>query len=144
MYASCVTYIQFAYYQYYIFRGKVAVFTILCEQYQPSLRRDPSYTEVSVHSSYPSIQSQHPPNWPHPSFHHLSWNVTQCHCIVMSLSEPLLQLVGADLVQSCHNMVMWTILWVLTLHSKQCLHLNSVLYCKLYLYCGCWVFCCFF
>lgn len=28
-------------------RGTVAVFTILVEQYQPTLRRDPSYTEVS-------------------------------------------------------------------------------------------------
>lgn len=27
--------------------GKLAVFTVLCEQYQPSLRRDPMYNEVS-------------------------------------------------------------------------------------------------
>lgn len=26
--------------------GKLAVFTVLCEQYQPSLRRDPMYNEV--------------------------------------------------------------------------------------------------
>lgn len=29
------------------FRGKLTVFTVLCEQYQPSLRRDPMYNEVS-------------------------------------------------------------------------------------------------
>lgn len=28
------------------FRGKLTVFTVLCEQYQPSLRRDPMYNEV--------------------------------------------------------------------------------------------------
>ena len=28
-------------------RGKLTVFTVLCEQYQPSLRRDPMYNEVS-------------------------------------------------------------------------------------------------
>ena len=27
-------------------RGKLTVFTVLCEQYQPSLRRDPMYNEV--------------------------------------------------------------------------------------------------
>lgn len=27
------------------FRGKLTVFTVLCEQYQPSLRRDPMYNE---------------------------------------------------------------------------------------------------
>lgn len=30
------------------FRGKLTVFTVLCEQYQPSLKRDPMYNEVSV------------------------------------------------------------------------------------------------
>lgn len=29
------------------FRGKLTVFTVLCEQYQPSLKRDPMYNEVS-------------------------------------------------------------------------------------------------
>lgn len=29
-------------------RGKLTVFTVLCEQYQPSLRRDPMYNEVSL------------------------------------------------------------------------------------------------
>lgn len=28
--------------------GKLAVFTVLCEQYQPSLRRDPMYNEVRL------------------------------------------------------------------------------------------------
>ena len=28
-----------------IFSGKLAAFTVLCEQYQPSLRRDPSYSD---------------------------------------------------------------------------------------------------
>ena len=36
----------------YICRGKVAVFTILCEQYQPSLKRDPDFNEVST--KYPA------------------------------------------------------------------------------------------
>ena len=36
---------------FYIYRGKVAVFTILCEQYQPSLKRDPDCNEVSVKST---------------------------------------------------------------------------------------------
>ena len=27
-------------------RGKLTVFTVLCEHYQPSLRRDPMYNEV--------------------------------------------------------------------------------------------------
>lgn len=27
-------------------RGKLTVFTVLCEQYQPALRRDPMYNEV--------------------------------------------------------------------------------------------------
>ena len=31
-----------------IYRGKVAAFTILCEQYQPSLKRDPACNEVST------------------------------------------------------------------------------------------------
>jgi len=26
--------------------GKLTVFTVLCEQYQPSLKRDPMYNEV--------------------------------------------------------------------------------------------------
>lgn len=30
------------------FRGKLTVFTVLCEQYQPSLRRDPMYNEVRL------------------------------------------------------------------------------------------------
>lgn len=30
------------------FSGKLTVFTVLCEQYQPSLKRDPMYNEVSV------------------------------------------------------------------------------------------------
>lgn len=29
-------------------RGKLTVFTVLCEQYQPSLKRDPMYNEVSL------------------------------------------------------------------------------------------------
>lgn len=33
------------------FRGKLTVFTVLCEQYQPSLKRDPMYNEVSVKKS---------------------------------------------------------------------------------------------
>uniref|UniRef100_A0A2D4FVU0 Uncharacterized protein n=1 Tax=Micrurus corallinus TaxID=54390 RepID=A0A2D4FVU0_MICCO len=28
-----------------LFRGKLTVFTVLCEQYQPSLKRDPMYNE---------------------------------------------------------------------------------------------------
>lgn len=31
----------------FLSRGKLTVFTVLCEQYQPSLKRDPMYNEVS-------------------------------------------------------------------------------------------------
>ena len=31
----------------FLHRGKLTVFTVLCEQYQPSLKRDPMYNEVS-------------------------------------------------------------------------------------------------
>lgn len=34
--------------RFLFFRGKVAVFTILCEQYQTSLKRDPAYNDVSI------------------------------------------------------------------------------------------------
>ena len=34
-----------------VYRGKVSVFTVLCEQYQPTLQRDPTYNEVSFNKS---------------------------------------------------------------------------------------------
>lgn len=42
-------------------RGKLRVFTVLCEQYQPSLRRDPMYNEVrgGVRGSYYKVRMQH-------------------------------------------------------------------------------------
>lgn len=39
----------------FLYRGRVAVFSILCEKYQTSINRDPSYREVGLLSKTESL-----------------------------------------------------------------------------------------
>lgn len=42
------SFLRNTYVNFYHFREKLAYFRTLCEQYQPSLKRDPSYSDVST------------------------------------------------------------------------------------------------
>ena len=74
----------------YLFRGTLTVFTVLCEQYQPSLRREPMYNEVRVNKTLLDAQLFLPfIMWFFHVYHILLYTVCVCVCVWMNHCLPV-------------------------------------------------------